>query len=371
MKKSLIALAVSAAVALPGFAAADAATVTGDARYRMASKTTDVDGGAKTIDADSNHRVRVKVEAKGEGYYVKSRFSTSDDSKGTAGGTAIKADYGFLGVNLGPVTIEGGRVVDNWGNRFFSYDEDYSQVAALFKAGEMDISIWRETAVDGGNYDDNTADSADQINTGVDITGKAGMGNFGVRFESDVSEKGAADMSGSTLAAFYNGQVGPGMLIGSYVSQSGELNEDVDGDSPNGMYVHWIQKFGGITGEVGYVQANNGYTADDHFALFSTVGTSQDTAVMNFGGMKTISVIAVKGSMSVAADTTATLGFGSFTGEACDACDAGKGTAIDLVIKHKIGKNAVAVLSYGTITMDEDLGDTKFTSQGAYIETKF
>jgi hypothetical protein len=392
MKKSLIALAVSAAVAVPGIAAADSATVTGDARFRMHQKTVD-DTSVVLNESSSNSRVRIKVNAKGEGYYVKSRFSTAD---GTAGGSRkVGTDYGFLGVNLGPATVEGGRIYDNWGNRFRSWDEDWDGVQALFKAGDMDIALWRSTDSEGGafstdlttatdigfdpfkNFKTGTynvdADDRDITSLGLDVTGKAGMGNFGLRYISTTSEKGNEpnDGSGSEIDLFYNGKVGPGMLLASYVSQSGDLNEDPDGDSPMGLYVHWIQKFGAIKGEVGFVQANNYFTADDHFALFSTVGTSQDTAVMNFGGMKNSQVIAVKGTMGVAAGTNVTLGLGSFSGKIADGADSGTGTAIDLVLMHKVSKGTKVYATYGTVNMSEELGDLKYTSMGAAMETKF
>jgi len=381
MKKSLIALAVSAAVVAPSFAVADVA-VKGDARHRMHQITT-TDDNVDWNESSSNSRVRIKVEGKGDGYYVKSRFSTADGTEG--GGRSMKSDYGFLGVMLGPVTVEGGRIPDNWGNRFRSWDEDWDGVQALFKAGDMDIALWRSMATEGGIYDKdgNTpgvgSEDADTSSLGIDVTGKAGMGNFGVRFISTTSEKGAADASGSEIDAFYNGKIGPGMLIAELVSQSGDLNEDVDGDSPQGLYVHWIQKFGDITGEVGFVQTNNYFTADDHFALFSTVGTSQDTAVMNWGGMDSLQVIALKASMMATPKTKVTLGLGTATGEAVDGADSGTGTALDLVVTHKIGKGTKAYASYGTISVSEELnmvsgpagGDLKWTSMGAGIETKF
>ena len=150
MKKSLIALAVSAAVIAPSFAAADV-TVGGDARVRYNQKTMK-DDVENDIDASGNSRIRITVDAKSDdGMYMKSRFSTAD---GTMGGSRdIKTDYGFIGIPLGPVTIEGGRVQDNWGNRLLSWDEDYDQTAAIFKAGEVDVSIWRATNIEGGSYD--------------------------------------------------------------------------------------------------------------------------------------------------------------------------------------------------------------------------
>jgi hypothetical protein len=368
MKKSLIALAVSAAVALPGLAAAEG-SIGGDARYRMHSKTEDIDGGTKNVDDASNSRVRVKVSGKTDGAYVKARFSTAD---GTSGGAhAMKSDYGWMGAELGPLTLEGGRIADSWGNRFRSWDEDWDGIQALFKAGMLDMAVWRATDVEGGAYDKNTADDADTISYGVDLTGQAGMGNFGVRVVSSTSEKGGADASGTEVDGYYNGKIGPGMLIASIVSQSGELNEDVDGDSPTGLYVHWIQNFGMITGEVGFVQTTNYFTADDHFTLFSTVGTSNDTAVMNFGGIDEAQVIAVKASMKFGGKTKGTIGYGMMTGKPVDGADQGKATAIDLVVTHKISKTTKLVASYGTIDLDEDLGDTKYTSMGARMETKF
>jgi hypothetical protein len=373
MKKSLIALAVSAAVAVPAIAAAEG-SVSGDARFRM-HQLTGTDDVVDLNESSSNSRVRVKVNGKTDMAYVKARFSTADGTAG--GGHVMKSDYGFMGVELGPVTLEGGRIPDNWGNRFRSWDEDWDGIQALFKAGDMDIALWRSMSSEGGPYDAETADDADTSSLGIDVTGKAGMGNFGVRFVSTTSEKGAADASGSEVDGYYNGKIGPGMLIASLVSQSGDLNEDPDGDSPSGAYIHWIQKFGPVTGEIGYVTAQNYFTADDHFALFSTVGTSQDTAVMNFGGMKEISVVALKGTMGVAKGTSVTLGFGAFTGKACDACDDGTGQAIDLKVMHKVSKSTKLYATYGKITIDEDMaanapdGDVDLGSMGAAMETKF
>ena len=233
----------------------------------------------------------------------------------------------------------------------------------MFKAGDMDIAVWREMVSEGGPYNTDLTtstniganpwtgkagnyvvqtDEADTVSMGVDVTGKAGMGNFGLRFISTTSEAAAADASGSEIDAYYNGKIGPGMLIASYVNQSGDLNEDGDGDARQGMYIHWIQKFGGITGEVGLVQSNS-FKADDHFALFSTVGTSQDTAVMNFGAgpmgagtMKELQVLAAKASMMATPKTKVTVGLGMASGKVVDGADSGSGNAVDLIVTHKI-----------------------------------
>ena len=369
MKKSLIAFAVAGAVALPSIAAAEL-KIGGDARYRMNEKT--VKNGVDTVNNSTDSRIRMVVQGEFDGgvkTYVRFDMHERDNHDATNG---FGSDSGWMSVPLGPVTIRGGRVRDDWGNRFGSWDNDFDQVDVAFKAGMADISIFRITNTEGGTYDKELGEDAnDDQTTGVDVVMPVGGGELGLRFASDVAEPDAGDVSGSTTDIYFKGKIGPGMLLGEYVSYGGEYWEDVDGDSPTGLYLHWIQKFGGITGEIGLIQANNFYPGENNFALFSTVGTAQDTAHINVGGIKEQMVVAVKGTMGVAKDTTVTLGLGSITGKATDAADDGTGTAVDLVLKHKVSKKTTVMATYGTISLSEELGDTTHTSIGANMSTKF
>jgi len=336
------------------------------------------------IEASGNSRVRVKIDAKGDGYFMHSRINS--DNKFDGGNSTLKGEYGWVGVELGPVTLEGGRLNDNWGNRLFSWDFNWDGIQASFNAGPVDIAIWRATNAEGGPYDKKgvtltQTKDGDNITLGLDITGKAGMGQYGVRFQNDSIGKGATgtSVSGSVIDAFYRGQVGPGMLLAEVNQQSGDYHKDVDGDSPQALYVHWIQNLGKFYYQAAIAQTSNHFVADSHFGPFSTVGTSQDTAIMNLGGggsapaMKSMTVVGLFGGMQIMPMTTLQLGLGSFQAKLNKGDKTSNGTAIDLQLKHKVSKAAGLYLTYGTVHMDDKLFGVKFdaTALGAGTNIKF
>lgn len=385
MKKSLIAIAVSAAVAAPAIASADV-SLSGDTRFRMHSNETKVGSVSDVVEASSNSRVRLHIDAKGDGYYMHSRLVYNDQ---TMGGTvkAVTGDYAWIGVELGPVTVEGGTINDNWGNRLISWDVNWDGVEALFSAGDIDFAVWRSMNGEGGAYDKKgttptTSADADDTSLGIDMVGKAGMGQWGVRLSSDNVAKGATGkaVSGTTIDAFYKGQIGPGMLLAEFASFGGDYWKTnsgvVPGEklvNPQALYVHWIQRIGKFTVQAAGIQANNYFTADKHLGPFSTVGTAQDTAMMDVGGMKSMTIIGLFGAMEIMPKTSLQLGLGSFSAKPVDApgVKTGSGTAIDLQLKHKVSKAASFTATYGTLSMDKKLGDIDYTAMGVRADVKF
>jgi hypothetical protein len=386
MKKSLIAIAVSAAVALPAIASADV-TLSGDSRARTHSIETKIGSSSDTVEASSDSRVRLKIDAKGDGYYMHSRLKYNNGTMGSSK-SAVAADYAWIGVELGPVTLEGGRLDDNWGNRLYSWDVPWDGWQALFSAGAVDIAIWRSTNSEGGTYEKKLAadpgkSDADNITWGADFTGKAGMGNWGLRLTSDSLGKGASAaskaVSGNLVDAFYRGQVGPGMLLFEGIQESGDYWKDGDGDNPQAVYLHWIHNLGKYYYQVAGAQTSNHFVADGHMAPFSTVGTANDTAVMNLGGgggfpaLKSMQVIALFGGMQIMPMTNLQLGVGSITAKAAKGAKDAAGTAIDVQLTHNISKSAKIAATYGTVHMDKKLMGVKLdvVSMGARAEIKF
>jgi len=311
-------------------------------------------------------------------------------------------------VELGPVTLEGGRLYDNWGNRLFSWDYNWDGIQASMSAGPVDLALWRQTSAEGGIYDKKgyttgQTKDGDDITYGLDITGKAGMGQYGIRIQQTTLGKGGtastaqvactagSACSGNVIDAFYRGQIGPGMLLAEVNQQSGDYYKRNGGgvgesdSSPQALYVHWIQNLGKFYYQAAYAQTSNYFVADSHFGPFSTVGTSQDTAVMNLGGggsvgnipvpaMKSMGVIGLFGGMQIAPMTTVQLGLGQFSVKAVKGAKTSSGTAIDLQLKHKVSKSAGVYLTYGTVHMDKKLfGGAKLdvTSLGAGTNIKF
>jgi len=379
MKKSLISIAVSAAVAFPAFASADV-TVSGDARWRMHSVETKFGSFTDVVEASGNSRVRVKIDAKGDGYFMHMRVN-NDNGTFDSSGSTYKGDYGWVGVELGPVTLEGGRLNDNWGNRLFSWDFNWDGIQASMNAGPVDLALWRATNTEGGAYDKKgyyttlPTKDADDITLGLDITGKAGMGGYGIRIQQSSIGKGAtgSSISGTAIDAFYRGQVGPGMILAEVNQESGDYYKDVDGDSPQAYYLHWIQNLGKFYYQVAVAGTSNYFTADSHFGPFSTIGTSQDTAVMNFGGMKSLNIVGLFGGMQIMPMTTLQLGLGSMQAKAAKGLKTGSGTAVDLQLKHKVSKSAGLYLTYGTVHMDDKVFGVKYdaTAIGAGTNIKF
>ena len=150
--------------------ASAAVSFSGDARYRGYYEK-DYDLGVLTPDPvtgipsrtfekqfDQNSRFRVKVDADAAGgAYVRSRIRIGNGRHGVPGGskTDVSTDYMEVGVPIGPVTIEGGRMRANL-TKFFLWDARNDQIIAKWSNDMTGLQFWYQKVLESqNNIDDN------------------------------------------------------------------------------------------------------------------------------------------------------------------------------------------------------------------------
>ena len=142
-------------------------TLGGDARVRYVYKD-DYDFGNSQQGAfdyfDSRVRVTLEGKAKG-GAFVKVRMRFDDfrwDGQGWNAyqdGKNVWADYAWIGVPMGPVTVEGGRMVANF-TKFFSWDNRPTRLKAGYKNGPLSLTALVDVKQeDADNFLDNWDDN--------------------------------------------------------------------------------------------------------------------------------------------------------------------------------------------------------------------
>jgi hypothetical protein len=368
MNKNLIALAVSAALVAPMVAVADT-TVFGDMRVRYSATTTDNDVmAAEAKDDSTNSRIRVGVESKMDDVTVKLRIKSHDGTHGN-GLATIKADYGYMSVPLGPVTVSGGLMVGNFGNKLTYWDTRPNRVALSTKLG----ADWTGVLTFDKMRESGEADKVDKSSMKIILNGKLPMGKAGLMYNSVEDNAVAGDTSGTETILYFNGKVpGDVKLLGEYNSRSGKVFEDADGDASSALYVHGIKQFGAADVHLAYIMTADGFVADDHFAPFSTIGTSQDTAMMDWGGVDESSTIALMAGMNVMPKLRVQAGYGAVTAKQVKGAPEGSATVLDLQAVYSVNKMTNITAVYGSVDMDKDLmSGTQYTVMGARMETKF
>ncbi len=256
--------------------ASAAVSFSGDARLRGYYEK-DYDFGAvpatneKKVFTNSRYRVKVHADAAG-GAYVRARIKISDGTHGTdpSSKTGVTSDYMYLGVPMGPVTIEGGRMPANV-TTFFLWDRRYDMVVGKWSNEMTAIEVWYNKLLESGDLiDDN------------DITGFYGLlrqkfaGDWGLTLAgayvvNDVED----DMDGFTGTVEVSGPAGPVSLTAAFAYQEAELGgSDDDG---YGGYIQGGMNFGATTVTLNGGWAQDGYAADDDFGFIMIGGASSIT----------------------------------------------------------------------------------------------
>jgi hypothetical protein len=146
-------IAASAGLLLAGSmvsAASAAVTFTGDARERLTLQR-DYDFNDKTNDFNAG-RVRLVVNADTKGgatASVRMRFAdgvydgTNQTGKaGDGSGTDYYTDWAYLGIPIGPVTINAGLMPEiDADMMFFRYDKRFDRIAATYKAAKTSVTF--------------------------------------------------------------------------------------------------------------------------------------------------------------------------------------------------------------------------------------
>jgi len=115
---------------------------------------------ASNDDTHWNSRVRFKIDADTKGgAYARTRFYVGSHTWGTTsnGSAALSTatDYAYIGVPMGPVTVEGGRVIRNITPWLF-YDGRADAIQAFYKNAETTVLAFYDTVdEDTSSIDDN------------------------------------------------------------------------------------------------------------------------------------------------------------------------------------------------------------------------
>lgn len=287
-------IAVAAGLMLTGAlvtTASAAVSFSGDARIRGYYET-DYDFGRtvpipdtglrtrtdeKDVKANSRYRVKVNADAKG-GAYVRSRIKIGDGTHGTGGKTDVTTDYMYVGVPMGPITVEGGRMPANL-TKFFLWDRRHDMIIGKWANDMTGVEFWYHKIAENG----------DLINDD-DVTGYYGLltqkfaGDWGLTVAGAyVDDSTPADLSGFTGTIGFGGPAGPVILAGEFSYKNADLQ--VGEDDGYGGYLEAGMDFGATSVKLNGGWAQDGFSADDDFGFIMLGGASSITpgAVDTFG----------------------------------------------------------------------------------------
>ncbi len=105
------------------------------------------------IKANSRYRVKINADAAG-GAYVRSRIKIGDGTHGAVptSKTTVTTDYMYVGVPMGPVTIEGGRMPANL-TTWFLWDRRYDMIIGKWANDMTGVQFWYHKVVESGDTD--------------------------------------------------------------------------------------------------------------------------------------------------------------------------------------------------------------------------
>jgi len=289
-------IAVAAGLMLTGAlvtTASAAVSFSGDARIRGYYET-DYDFGTtvpitpgtviprtrtneKDVKANSRFRVKVNADAKG-GAYVRSRIKIGDGTHGVGGKTDVTTDYMYVGVPMGPVTIEGGRMPANL-TPFFLWDRRFDMIIGKWSNDMTGVEFWYQKAEENG----------DLINDD-DVTGYYGLltqkfaGDWGLTLAGAyIDDATPTDNTGFTGTVHVGGPAGPVTLGAEFAYADADLTGAPD--DGYGGYLEAGMDFGATSVNLKGGWAQDGFRTDDDFGFIMLGGASSITpgAVAEFG----------------------------------------------------------------------------------------
>ena len=276
-------IAVAAGLMMTGAlvtTASAAVSFSGDARVRGYYEK-DYDFGAqprtneKKVFANSRYRVKVHADAAG-GAYVRSRIKISDGTHGSvpSAKTDVVTDYMYLGIPIGPVTIEGGRMPANI-TTFFLWDRRYDMIIGKWANDMTGVQVWYNKLVESGDLiDDNDVTGIYGVLT-QKFAGDWGLTLAGAYIVDDVTEAPLNDRSGFTGTVEVGGPAGPVSLTAAFAYQEADLTASAD--DGYGGYIEAGMDFGATSVALNAGWAQDGYAADDDFGFIMIGGASSIT----------------------------------------------------------------------------------------------
>ncbi len=375
--KRILVIAISAMFVLSLAATAFAADVvfSGDARSRGIWKNNyDFDNSVDTAGLDSRYydqRVRLKATVKaGDGVEVRTRLVLLDNKwDGGSGGNTVTSDYAYIHVPIGSINIDVGRQLASWGNKFMAW---------AIKKDRLKVTSKVNGTVVGGFIDKNAEANAPDYTGDYNGYGALVIHNFGDLKGGIIviyADDDATGLTGVMSSVFTKGKVGDFGLAAEVAYLAGDKFEDAAGNSPWGGFVHLSKNVDALTfgGAVAY--ATNGYTANKFFAPTVFFGTSQPTAIMNFGAASDASTFAVVGSVGYkATDALSLIGrvaYASLQDMGVGGAD-GSAFELDAGLKYAITKNTAYTVDFGAL-MPNDMSaqDDTAIALAHKVEVKF
>ncbi|MCK5515934.1 MAG: hypothetical protein KAI39_03580 [Desulfobulbaceae bacterium] len=425
MKKVLIA---GAALMLAGSivtAASAEVNLSGDARVRYIGLTdydrmTDAAGNVNTNgyydEFDSRVRVVFQAKAKG-GAYMKARLRLDDFSQWDDQGWAaynndavhnVWADYAYIGVPMGKVTIAGGRMPASF-SKFFSYDGRPTRVKATYKGGGITLVSLVDVK------DENTSSAADEWDDNdfmaYGLVAKMKMGdNWNLkgyaRYHADAREwstvatttsvtvqgvdadgvatTATVDVDGSKTSPFtdksgflgavnLSGKAGTVGIEAEVAYKSADVLGKPDGDDALGAYVNVTMNMGAFTPSFMVGMMQNGYVADDDFGyiMIGSADCITRKSLGNSGGDTVWGSFSANYAVSEQFSLAANFVYVSYDSDATDALS----DEIELSgsAKYAISEGASLTYKIGSLTPSYDgsasaLGTSDDTYIGQYLE---
>jgi hypothetical protein len=307
MKK---AIAVAAGLMLTGAlvtTASAAVSFSGDARFRgyyesnydFGIKRPVIEGQAiprsrtnkEEVKANSRYRVKIDADAKG-GAYVRSRIKIGDGTQGLTDTTKtqVNTDYMYLGVPMGPITVEGGRMPAHI-TLFFVNDDRYDMIIGKWANEMTDLQFWYRSIIENEDLiNDNDVISFTGILT-QKFASDWGMTLAGVYVDNQVlSSDLPADGSGFTGTINFTGPAGPVALEAEFAYRDSNLDIDIDQDDGYGGYLQGGMDFGATSVSLMGGWAQDGFTTDGDFGFIMLGGGSSITPsqIAHFGEISTV-----------------------------------------------------------------------------------
>ncbi len=402
MKKNLIALAVAGAMVAPAVASAADVTLFGDARVRytmMDSTEKDPLAGNTTYEgAATTSRIRVGFKATEGNTMVTARMKATNGTHGddvAAGDGNVDVDYGYMSTKIaGMLDVAGGIMVGNWGNKLLFWDTRPNRVLL---STSMINNVWLGLAFDKGveNYEGvapdlsgNWAGDDDASSMKLLVKAKiAGGHNVGLLYADDENNTAAgttADVSGNILDIYYNGKVGPVALGVEYYTKSGKQYEVSDTGTlskadPTALMLTAGMPVGPVSLTAMYVNLEDGGSATNYVDPVSTVGTNQDTALIDLTSAaeagSSLEVMGVLAGMAVTDAISVQAGLAVATASSGLVGDKDTDISImDLQATYKVDANTAIRASYGTLDTDDTNTygvDSDNTVMGIRMQTSF
>lgn len=282
MKKVIAAVAgVIMAGTMVGTAGA-AVSLSGDARARWYFEK-NYDGTDDTdTDEHFSSRVRVKfnADAKG-GAYARVRLRMADatwdgtnQTRDKGEGSNLYTDYAYIGVPIGPVTVEAGLMPVDL--TLFSYWDRRDDMLSIKWAHDMTaLQFWYVKDSEYTNAVTDTTDDED-VNRMAIILDQKFVGDFGVKaaaFYTD--DQTPADQSGFSGLVNFTGPVGPVSLVAEFAYEESDVM-GTDDDAMGG-YIQGSMDFGAASLAVNAGFTKDGFEADDDFGFIMIGGATAIT----------------------------------------------------------------------------------------------